>query len=289
MTAVEGQNGTSSGAQRDGLRFIVPFRKPRGCGARSLPWQVRFAESSPMRLARHSHQTSKFMLRLIGLVGGGAFLGQVLQPGRGAAIGAAIGGVGLVFALARDAWIARRGEAWVAAGRALGLKSIYSGHIPPLPFRDMDEPANLLGGSHGRYLWFVGDRTERLLVESQHSAWNGGEPDGIILGGPPDRLTEPRAVETFVLVRMPGVEFPPVIAGKARSLFERRDDDRLAELGLRQLGDWLRRYPGWRLEAAGECVLASRPRILVAPSGLSPMKHAAEDLMARLEQITFSV
>lgn len=240
-----------------------------------------------MRLARYSYQTSRFMLRLIGLVGGGAFLGQVLQPGRGAAIGAAIGGVGLAIALARDAWIARRGDTWVTAGRALGLKSIYSGHIPPLPFRDMDEPANFLGGSHGRYLWFIGDRTERLLVEYHDSAWNGSDPDEIILGGPHERLTKALTIETFILVRMPGVEFPPVIAGKARSLFERRDDDRLAELGLRPLADWLRRNPGWRLEAAGECVLASRPCTLVAPSGLAAMKRAAEDLMAQLDQISF--
>jgi hypothetical protein len=242
-----------------------------------------------MRLARYSYQTSKFMLRVIGLIGGGAFLGQVLQPGKGVAIGAAIGGAGLAFALGRDVWIARRGNAWVAAGRALGLKSIYSGHIPPLPFRDMDEPTNFLGGSHGRYLWFIGDRTERLLVDQRDSAWDGNGADELLLGGPHERLTQPLAIETFFLVRMPGVEFPPVIAGKARSLFERRDDDRLPELGLRPLADWLRRHPGWRVEAAGECVLASRPRTLVAPAGLAAMKRAAEDLMAQLEQITFGV
>lgn len=241
-----------------------------------------------MRLARYSYRTTKFMLRLIGLIGGGAFLGQFLRPGKGAAIGAAVGGVMLAIVLARDAWIARRGDAWVAAGRALGLKSIYSGHIPPLPFPEMDEPANFLGGVHGRYQWFIGDRTERLLTDHRDTAWDHGNEPEIILGNAHGPLTEPLTVETFFLVRMPGVEFPPVIAGKARSLFERRDDDRLPELGLRPLADWLRRNPGWRLEVTGEFVLASRPRTLIAPSGLGGIRRAAEDLMAHLDQLTLT-
>lgn len=242
-----------------------------------------------MRLASYSFQSAKFFLRLLVLVGGGAALGHFIRPGVGAAVGAGAGGLILLLLLARDAWTARRGDAWVAAGRALGLKSIYSGHIPPLPFRGVDEPENFLGASAGRFQWLVGDRTERLLVPAHESDWRGdGEP--MFAGGHREtRLTKPLLVETFFLVRMPGVEFPAVSAGTSCGLFGRGDEAKLPALGLKPLADWLRRYPGWRLEAAGEFVLASRPRILVPPSGLVAMKRAADDLMAQLEQISFGV
>jgi hypothetical protein len=83
-----------------------------------------------MRPANYSYQTARFVLPVLVLVGGGAALGQFIQPGVGAAVGAGAGGLVLLFLLARATWIARRGDAWVTAGRALGLKSIYSGRIP---------------------------------------------------------------------------------------------------------------------------------------------------------------
>lgn len=240
-----------------------------------------------MRPANYSYQTAKFVLRMLVLVGGGAALGQFFRPGVGAAVGAGAGGFGLLLLLARDAWIARRGDAWVTAGRALGLKSVYSGHIPVLPFRGMDEPANFLGASAGRFQWFVGDRTERLLMQEHETGWNSDDEPVFEVGHRETRLTKPLLVETFFLVRMPGVEFPAVSAGKSRGLFGRGDEAKLPALGLKPLADWLRRHPGWRLEAAGEFVLASRPRTLVPPSGLAAVKHAAEDLMAQLDQLTF--
>jgi hypothetical protein len=242
-----------------------------------------------MRPANYSYQTARFVLPVLVLVGGGAALGQFIQPGVGAAVGAGAGGLVLLFLLARATWIARRGDAWVTAGRALGLKSIYSGHIPVLPFPGLDEPANFLGASAGRFQWFVGDRTERLLMQEHESGWNSDDEPVFHVDEREERLTNPLPVETFFLVRMPGVAFPAVSAGKSRGLLGRGDEDRLPELGLKPLADWLRRHPGWRLEAAGEFVLASRPRIIVRPSGLAARKHPAEDLMTRLEQLTFRV
>lgn len=240
-----------------------------------------------MRLPSYSYQSTKLFLQVLVLVGGGAALGWCLPSESAAGYGAVTGCVLLAFVVARQMWVARRGDAWVAAGRALGLKSIYSGHIPRLPFRGLDEPENFLGASVGRFQWFIGDRTERLLMQEHKSSWSSDDDSTFDVGPREERLTEPLPVETFFLVRMPGVEFPAFSAGKSRGLFGRGDEAKLPALGLKPLADWLRRYPGWRLEAAGECLLASRPRTLVAPSGLAGVKRAAEDLMAQLEQITF--
>jgi hypothetical protein len=124
-------------------------------------------------------------------------------------------------------------------------------------------------------------------MQEHESGWNSDDEPVFHVDEREERLTNPLPVETFFLVRMPGVAFPAVSAGKSRGLLGRGDEDRLPELGLKPLADWLRRHPGWRLEAAGEFVLASRPRIIVRPSGLAARKHPAEDLMTRLEQLTF--
>ena len=213
----------------------------------------------------HSFQSARMFLRFALLVLGGAALGNALRPGTGAALGSCAGGAAVIGLLVRDARIRRRGEEWVRAGRTLGLRSLYSAHAPAFPFPGMEEPTNLLAGPIPGGTLYIGDRTERVLVESRPSI--DGPTD--VLGQDPE-VSEPLMVETFVCLHLPGARFPTGWAGRSRRLGRRSEMPGLAPSEAGEIDRWLKGHRGWRVELAGEFAMASRPR-RIFPTGRLPV------------------
>lgn len=230
-----------------------------------------------VRWHSYSHPAARFFLQVVVLVLGGAALGHFLAPGIGAGVGSGIGIALLLVLIGRDRYRRRRGEAWICAGRALGLKPLYSGHMPELPFTGLEEPANALGCEVPTGRLLIADRTERFLVV--HRSSSAGDLDFI---GTDDHISNPVLIETFVAVLVSGAELPTLEAGQPRGFGSRGAESQLAALGLPLLADWLQRHPGWRIESTGEFLVASRPRKLATPDDLPELIEIARDLAERL-------
>lgn len=137
----------------------------------------------------YSFQAARPFLLALGLIGGGAGLGNHLGADRGAFVGILAGGLlfGLLALLTRSR---HRDESWVQMGRSLGLRSEYSGHVPPIPLPEHDEILDVLAGSFGAVSMIIGDRQRRYLIrprQSRRNSWDSSEP----------RLSDPVPVETI--------------------------------------------------------------------------------------------
>lgn len=188
-------------------------------------------------------------------------LGHGLAPGRGQAIGFA---AGLLLFSCWLAWlkVARnRGDAWVRAGRSLGLRSLYSGHVPDLPIPGLEHPMEMLSGTLGSATLLIGDRGEQYLqyhTEAPIGTWETRSPE----------VSDPIPVETFAALRIPGLYLPPFRLGKRRSLFEGREtppEGPFAET----LTSWSRSNPAWRLEGRADFLLICRPNRLARTGQLA--------------------
>jgi hypothetical protein len=231
-----------------------------------------------MRSHRYSYQAAKMFLRFVVLGFGGTAIGQGLHPGWGAGAGAILGLLALAALLARDVWIQRRGDGWVQGGRALGLKSVVSYRFPAVPFSRMDEPANLLSDSAEGGNLFIGDRMERVLVERTGVSGQGYS----FTHGFGSYVSDPLMVETFFLLRVPGLCLPVLSAGRSRGLWGRGAEAELPALGLLGVARWLDDHRGWRLELAGEFVMGSCPRKIFPEKRLAEVVAAARSLQQQL-------
>lgn len=227
-----------------------------------------------MRRLDHSLHAARGFLAFLGLVGGGMALGHGLAPGRGQAIGFA---VGLFLFASWLAWLKaarNRGDAWVQAGRTLGLRSLYSGHAPDFPIPGLEHPMELLSGTVGGATLLIGDRGEQYLqyhTEAPIGTWETGTPE----------VSDPIPVETFAALRIPGLDLPPFRLGKRRSLVEGLEtppEGPFAEA----LASWSRSHPAWRLEGRADWICLCQPNRLARTGHLPHWVEAARSLGASL-------
>jgi len=130
-----------------------------------------------MRRLDHSIHAARFFFAIALLVGGSLAMGHLLDSNRGTLIGFS---VGLFLFTGWLAWLKaarNRGNAWVQAGRDLGLRSMYSGHAPTIPIPGHEHPMELLSGTIGTATVLIGDRGERYLqyhTEAPVGTWETG-------------------------------------------------------------------------------------------------------------------
>lgn len=224
-----------------------------------------------MRRLDYSIHAARGFLAFLVLVGGGMALGHGLAPGRGQATGFFVGA--FLFAC----WLAwlkasrNRGEAWVQAGRGLGLRSMYSGHAPEIPIPGYEHPMELLSGTIGAATVLVGDRGEQYLqyhTEAPIGTWETGSPE----------VSDPIPVETFVALRIPGLDQPPFRLGRRRSLVEGPEappEGPWAEA----LESWSRANPAWRLEGRADWIVLGQPNRLARTRHLPEWIATARSLV----------
>lgn len=231
-----------------------------------------------MRRREYSIHAARGFLAFLVLVGGGMALGHGLSPGRGHAIGFFVGA--FLFAC----WVAwlkvarNRGDAWVQAGRSLGLRSVYSGHVPEIPIPGHEHPMELLSGTIGSATLLIGDRGEQYLqyhTEAPIGTWETGKPE----------VSDPIPVESFIAVWIPGLEETSFRLGKRRSLREGRET-RPSGPFANALESWSRAHPGWRLEGVADCVVLCRPNRLARVGELPTWVANARSLVETLETPT---
>lgn len=225
-----------------------------------------------MRRLEYSYQAARGFLAFLVIVGASAALGHVLNRDHGAVVGLLAGGVLFFAYLVWRNWRLRRGDAWVEAGRRLGLRSIYSGHAPAIPLPGHEESLNQLAGTIGTASLVVADRNERFLQYHEDAAigtWETGSP----------RISDPIPIETFLALEIPGVGEGYVRMGKRRSLWEGPGipppDGPTANI----LKSWLCQHPGWRVEGNGGWLVLSRPNQLARFDQLEVYVEIARSLV----------
>ena len=230
-----------------------------------------------MRRLDHSIHAARGFLAFLLLVGGSLAMGYLLNPNQGTMIGFS---VGLFLFAGWLAWLKaarNRGNAWVQAGRDLGLRSMYSGHAPTIPIPGHEHPMELLSGTIGTATVLIGDRGERYLqyhTEAPVGTWETGT-------GSPE-VSDPIPVETFIALWIPGLDEAPFRIGKRRSLWEgpkTQPSGPFAEV----LESWGRAHPGWRIEGRADCIILSRPNRLARISQLSLWIATARSMVETLE------
>lgn len=221
----------------------------------------------------YSFQAARAFLLALGLIGGGTGLGNYLGGDRGGFVGFLAGGLlfGVLVLLTRTR---QRDESWVQAGRSLGLRSGYSGHVPPIPLPEHDEILDVLTGSFGAVSFVVGDRQRRYLIRPRHSqrnSWNSSEP----------RLSDPVPIETIIALWVPGLTTVLFSLGKRRSLWDDSVSDPSGPNAAALLS-WSQRNRAWRLEGAGDCLVLTRPGRLARPKDLVHWLEQARSLVSGL-------
>lgn len=228
-----------------------------------------------MRHLNQSLHAARGFLAFLVLVGGGMALGHRLSPGRGHAIGFIAGA--FLFAC----WVAwlkvarNRGDAWVQAGRSLGLRSMYSGHAPEIPIEGYEHLMELLSGAIGSATLLIGDRAEQYLqyqTDAPVGTWETGSPE----------VSDPIPVESFIAVWIPGLDEASFRLGKRRSLWEGRATRPIGPFAD-ALESWARAHSGWRLEGLADCVVLCRPHRLARVGELPHWVATARSLVEALE------
>lgn len=212
-----------------------------------------------MRYHRYSRHAARTFLALVLLLGIPLAIGQAVQPGRGAGIGAGLGVLLFSSYVGGHLWRHRRGLAWVQAGRELGLRALYHRDSSDVPVPGFDLLGNLLEATiDGRRL-VIGDRMEQFLVE--HTSGSIGTVETYRT-----EVSNPIANETFVALWIPGLGEERFSVGKRSSL--QGGDPIIFPTGNcgEALRNWLHAHPAWRVEGMGDVVAAWRPYHL-APTG----------------------
>ena len=228
-----------------------------------------------MRRLDHSIHAARGFLAFLLLVGGSLAMGYLLDPNLGTEIGFS---VGLLLFAGWLAWlkVARnRGDAWVQAGRELGLRSMYSGHAPTIPIPGHEHPMELLSGTIGTATVLIGDRGEcyfQYHTEAPVGTWETGSPE----------VSDPIPVETFIALWIPGLDEAPFRIGKRRSLWEGRETQPSGPFA-EALESWVRAHPGWRIEGRADCLVLGQPNRLARTSQLPTWIATARSMVEALE------
>lgn len=202
-------------------------------------------------------------------------MGYLLDPNLGTEIGFS---VGLLLFAGWLAWLKaarNRGDAWVQAGRELGLRSMYSGHAPTIPIPGHEHPMELLSGTIGTATVLIGDRGEcyfQYHTEAPVGTWETGSPE----------VSDPIPVETFIALWIPGLDEAPFRIGKRRCLWEGRETQPSGPFA-EALESWVRAHPGWRIEGRADCLILSRPNRLARISQLPTWIATARSMVETLE------
>jgi hypothetical protein len=227
-----------------------------------------------MQRLDHSLHAARGFLAFLLLVGGSLALGHRLDPSRGAPIGFVVGAC--LFAC----WVAwlkaarTRGDAWVQAGRELGLRSMYSGHAPEIPIPGHERPMELLSGTIGGATLLIGDRGEQFLqyhTDAPIGTWETATPE----------VSDPIPVESFIALWIPGLDEAPFRLGKRRSLFEGRETKPSGPFA-ETLESWSGAHSGWRMEGRADCLVLCRPNRLARIGELPRWMATARSLVEAL-------
>ena len=227
-----------------------------------------------MQRLDHSLHAARGFLAFLLLVGGSLALGHRLDPSRGAPIGFVVGAS--LFAC----WVAwlkaarTRGDAWVQAGRELGLRSMYSGHAPEIPIPGHERPMELLSGTIGGATLLIGDRGEPFLqyhTDAPIGTWETATPE----------VSDPIPVESFIALWIPGLDEAPFRLGKRRSLFEGRETKPSGPFA-ETLESWSGAHSGWRMEGRADCLVLCRPNRLARIGELPSWMATARSLVEAL-------
>jgi len=231
-----------------------------------------------MQRLDHSIHAARGFLAFLLLVGGSLVLGHRLDPSRGVPIGFAVGSFLFACWLAWLKAARIRGDAWVQAGRNLGLRSMYSGHAPEIPIPGHERPMELLSGSIGGVTLLIGDRGEQFLqyhTDAPIGTWETGSPE----------VSDPIPMESFIALWIPGLDEAPFRLGRRRSLFEGRET-RPGGPFAETLESWARAHSGWRIEGRADCLVLSRPHRLARVRQLPDWVATARSLVEALETPT---
>lgn len=216
------------------------------------------------------HAARAFLLTLVLLLGG-AGIGNHLGGNRGAFTGFLTGGLllGIFAVVTRNR---PRDESWVQLGRNLGLRSAYSGHVPPIPLPEHDEILDVLAGSLGPVSLIIGDRQRRYLVRPRRTS--GSQSSEPYVSGPVP-------VETILALWVPGLQTAEFSLGKRRSLW---GDSEVYPSGPESaaLLSWSKRNRDWRVEGAGECLVMTRPGRFARSKDLAHWLEQARSLVSGL-------
>lgn len=252
-------------------------------------WARHLARSGAAGLAGKESLLLEFAL-------GAVVLFSILLSGRDLYRGVTAGRV-WIFLFGRDT------KKWVAAGRALGFKSVYSEHLPPTPFAPVEQVMDVLGWHGADFDLFIAHRGEQRVVT--------GRQGGAAFYNSPTRnydpqLSEPYPVETFALFQShhqnwPRFELKP--EGIWDKFLHRPDIDfanhkafssryRLwgpSEAAIRALFtsarlNFLTDRPGWTIEADGAWLKLSRHQTLVSAAELSGFIGELLELRATLAE-----
>lgn len=230
-----------------------------------------------MRRIEYSVHAARGFLAFLILFGGSVAVGHGLNRDHGAVMGFLVGGVLFAGFLAWWKWRQRRGEAWIEAGRRLGLRSIYSGHLPVMPLPGYEESLNPLAGLVDSISLIVADRNERFLKyhrEAPIGTWETGTPE----------ISEPIPIETFLALELPGIGDGYFRLGKRRSLLEGHaippSEGPIAMI----LDSWLRQHGGWRIEANGGWLVLFRPNHLARVDQLESYLDVARSLVTAIQR-----
>ncbi len=187
---------------------------------------------------------------------------------------------------------ARDPAPWVAAGRTMGFKSVYSERLPRPPFAMPEHIADVLGRTGQEFDLYLAHRCQQHLVSIPTRTLSEDEDRDSppLFDNPEQSLTEPYPVETFALIHSRGLKLPQFHLspeGIMDKLLERVDVDfeshpkfsgryRLwgwSEPEIRlfftpALLDFFSERPGWSLEGCGGSLLIRRENRLVSAKEL---------------------
>jgi hypothetical protein len=201
---------------------------------------------------------------------------------------------------------ARDPATWVAAGRTMGFKSVYSERLPRPPFALPEHIADVLGRTGPEFDLYLAHRCQQLLVSipTRTLATDDDRDSPPLFDNTEKSLTEPYPVETFALIHsrklmLPRFQLMP--EGIMDKLLDRVDVDfdshpkfsrryRLwgwSEPEIRQffnpaLLDFLAERPGWSLDGDGGWLLLHQENRLVSAQELAGFVREVLELHAAL-------
>lgn len=227
-----------------------------------------------MKWYHYSRHAAHGFLALLLLLGGPVALGHAIWPDVGAGVGAGVGLLSLGAYAGWRAWYYRRGSAWIEVGRRHGLRPMYSGQAPAMPFQGYEEAGHLLTGEFEGVPIMAGDRRERYWM--YHS-----EPNLDSYSSEDRRVSDPIPIETFIAFRLPGLSSAPCALGRRRGLFCEPPPRLEATLAV-MLQAWSTSHPQWRVECAGEWIVLMRPHVVSSPAAFDGALVMARQFAAKL-------
>lgn len=197
---------------------------------------------------------------------------------------------------------------WVAAGRTMGFKSVYSERLPKPPFPMPEHISDLLGRTAPEFDVYLAHRCEQsLVVTTQRGLFSGRDrdvDDPPLLGDSDQSLTAPYPVETFALINsrrlmLPAFDLRPEgvidkLAGRADVDFDSHpkfssryllwgvSEDALRTLFTQGLLDFFSERPGWHIEGRGGWLLIRRENEVVSAKDLPAFVREVLELHAAL-------